>query len=106
MTEEQARDNLSVELGKAPEEQDQPLLKKLFRATLKTRRTSLSVLEDGAVAKLITEVPLLKSIDYVSHCIIVAKDKFCMQVLMYFIFKESILVTFDKDFRIDKVSGF
>lgn len=66
MTEEQAQDSLKIELDKAPEEQDQPLLRKLFRATFKTRRASLSTLEDGAVAMLFTEVPLLKCIDYVS----------------------------------------
>ena len=75
MTEEQAQDHLKSELDKAPEEQDQPLLKKLFRATFKTRRTSLSALEDGAVAKLLTEVPLLKCIDYVSKYLIVVRQK-------------------------------
>lgn len=66
LTQEEAQAKLEEELGKPVTEQDKPFLRHLFKSTFKLRRTAITTMPDGAVAKLVERFPLMKDMDYVN----------------------------------------
>ena len=66
LTEEQAQEQLDTELKKEAAVQDMPLVRKLYKATLKMRRTAITAIADCAVGQLVQKFPLMGMIEFVS----------------------------------------